>query len=164
MVSLNATSQGRGELSRTMKDKKFVALASFFFLLFFGGIAVVALQKPTTQILRAKNSNPSALKSFIIVFPQIATAGDENSTNKSTQVKVSVFIRDEGGSVLPARSVQLTTSPSVNIKPADTVITDNLGNAQFFITSSASGVVKLTATDLGSNITINNTPTVEFTE
>lgn len=147
-----------------MKDKKFVALASFFFLLFFGGIAVVALQKPTIQVLRAKNGNPSALKSFIIVFPQIAKTGDENNTDKSTQVKVSVFIRDESGSVLPARSVKLTTSPTVTIKPADSVTTDDLGNAQFFISSSTSGVVKISALDVASNTAISNTPTVEFAE
>lgn len=147
-----------------MKDKKFLALASFFFLLFFAGIATVALQSPISQVLRAKNVNPSPLKSFIIVFPQVGVAGDEASTNKPTQIKVSVFMRDQGGSVLPGRSVQLTTSPSANIKPADTVSTDNLGMAQFFISSSQTGTVKLTATDLASNTSVSNAPTVEFTQ
>ncbi|MBI3380283.1 Ig-like domain-containing protein [Candidatus Gottesmanbacteria bacterium] len=147
-----------------MKDRKFLALTSFFFLLFFAGIATVALQKPTNQILRAKNVNPSPLKSFIIVFPQIGVAGDEGSDKKPTQIKVSVFIRDEGGSVLPGRSVQLATTPTSSIKPADTVSTDNLGMAQFFITSNTAGTVKLTATDLGSNTSVSNSPTVEFTQ
>lgn len=147
-----------------MKDRKFVALASFFFLLFFAGIAVVALQKPTSQILRAKNVNPSPLKSFIIVYPQMGVAGQENSDKKPTQIKVSVFIRDEGGSVLTGRSVQLATSPTTNIKPADTISTDNLGMAQFFISAASPGTVKLTATDIASNTTVSNSPTVEFTQ
>lgn len=147
-----------------MKDKKFAALSLLFFLLFFAGIVTVAMQKPTSQILRAKNVNPSPLKSFIIVFPQIGTAGNENSDKKPTQIKVSVYIRDESGSVLSGRSVQLTTSPAVTTKPADTVSTDNIGMAQFFISSSQKGTVKLTATDVASNTTVANSPTVEFTE
>lgn len=147
-----------------MKDKKFVALSLLFFLLFFAGIVTVAIQKPTNQILRAKNVNPSPLKSFIIVFPQIGTIGNENSDKKPSQIKVSVYIRDESGSVLPGRSIQLTTSPAVNTKPADTVSTDNLGMAQFFLSSAEKGTVKLTATDISSNTTIANSPTVDFTE
>ncbi len=147
-----------------MKDKKFIALISLFFLLFIAGIATVTLQQPTSQVLRAKSSNPSALKSFIIVYPQIGIAGDETSDKKPTQVKVSVFIRDESGAVLSGRSVQLSTSPAVNIKPADTVSTDNVGMAQFFLTSSATGTVKISATDLTSSTVISNSPTVEFTQ
>ncbi len=147
-----------------MKDKTFAALSLLFFLLFFAGIVTVALQKPTNQILRAKNVNPSPLKSFIIVFPQIGTTGNENSDKKPTQIKVSVYIRDESGSVLPGRSVQLTTSPTVTTKPADTVSTDNLGMAQFLISASEKGTVKLTATDISSNTTVANSPTVDFTE
>lgn len=147
-----------------MKDRKFVALVSFFFLLFFAGIAVVALQSPISQVLRAKNVTPSPLKSFIIVFPQVAVAGDEAGEKKPAQIKVSVFIRDEGGSALPGRSVTITTSPSTNIKPSDTVSTNDLGMAQFFISSSSPGTIKLTATDLASNTPVSNSPTVEFTQ
>lgn len=147
-----------------MKDRKFIALASFFFLLFFAGVATVALQKPTSQVLRAKNTNPSALKSFIIVFPQVGTAGDETDDKKATQIKVSVFIRDESGTVLPGRTVRLTTDPNSNIKPGDTLSTDNLGMAQFFISAVSPGTIKLTATDVASNTTVSNSPTVEFTQ
>ncbi len=108
--------------------------------------------------------NTSPLKSFIIVFPQIGTVGNVGTDKKPTQIKVSVFIRDEGGSVLSGRSVQLTTSPAVVVKPADTVSTDNLGMAQFFISASEKGIVKLTATDISSNTTVANSPTVDFTE
>lgn len=148
----------------TMKDRKFIALSSFFFLLFFAGIATVALQQPTSQILRARNANPSPLKSFIIVFPQIGVAADETSGKQPTQIKVSVFMRDETGAVLPARTVQLTASSIVSIKPGDTVATDDLGMAQFFISSTEKGTVKLTAVDVASQTTVSNTPTVEFTE
>lgn len=147
-----------------MKDRKFIALASFFFLLFFAGVATVALQKPTSQVLRAKNTNPSALKSFIIVFPQVAVAGDETGDKKATQIKVSVFIRDESGAGLSGRTVRLTTDPNSNIKPGDTLSTDNLGMAQFFISAVSPGTVKLTATDVASNTTVSNSPTVEFTQ
>jgi len=147
-----------------MKDRKFIALVSFFFLLFFAGIVTVALQKPTSQVLRAKNTNPSALKSFIIVFPQVGVAGEETADRKPTQIKVSVFIRDESGAVLPGRTVRLTTDPDIKIKPADNLSTDNLGMAQFFISAVSPGTVKLTATDVASNTTISNSPTVEFTQ
>lgn len=147
-----------------MKDKKFLALASFFFLLFFAGIATVALQQPTSQVLRAKNVNPSSLKSFIIVFPQIGVIESEASTKTPTQIKVSVYVRDESGSVLPGRTVQLTTEPSVSVKPADTVSTDKLGMAQFLLTSTQKGTVKIFAKDIDSQTIISNSPTIEFTE
>ena len=150
-----------------MKDKKFIALSSFFFLLFIAAIATIALQKPTSQILRAKSANPSPLKSFVIVFPQIAVAGDESSNNKPTQVKVSVYVRDESGSTMPGRSIKLNTTPKVTIKPSDTVTTDeSIGMAQFFVSSSQKGTITIQATDLASNITVANPPnlSVEFTQ
>lgn len=147
-----------------MKDRKFVALSSFFFLLFIAGIITVAIQQPTSQVLRAKTGNVSALKSFMIVFPQIAVAGDETAGKKPTSVKVSVFIRDENGTVMPGRTVRLVTEPAASVKPGDTISTDDLGMSQFFITSATPGTVKLTATDVASNTAISSAPTVEFTQ
>lgn len=148
-----------------MKDKKFLALASFFFLLFFAAVATVALQQPTTQILRAKNATPSPLKSFVIVFPQVGVAASEDSGKTPAKIKVSVFIRDVSGNVLPQRSVKLSADlAAVTITPANTLTTDNLGMAQFFLTSSQAGTVKLQAVDVASNLSVVNIPTVEFTE
>lgn len=148
-----------------MKDKKFLALSSFFFLLFIAAISTAILDKPTSQILRAKNVNPSPLKSFVIVFPQIGTVGTEDGTKPQTKIKVSVFIRDVNGSVLPGRSVRLSSAVTgVTITPSDTQTTDNIGQAQFFITSSTAGKVQLSVVDVGSNTNIVNIPTVEFTE
>ncbi|MBI4991043.1 Ig-like domain-containing protein [Candidatus Gottesmanbacteria bacterium] len=148
-----------------MKDKKFLALSSFFFLLFFAAISTVILNKPMTQILRAKNASPSPLKSFVIAFPQVGVAGAENGLTPPTKIKVSVFVRDVSGSVLPGRSIKLSAGASnLNISPSDTQLTDNIGQAQFFLTSSVAGKVQLTVTDVGSNTNIVNVPTVEFTE
>lgn len=148
-----------------MKDKKFLALSSFFFLLFVAAMSTVVLDKPTSQILRAKNVNPSPLKSFVVVFPQVGVAGIEGTETSPTKIKVSVFIRDVNGSVLPGRSVRLSSAVAgINITPSDIQITDNIGQAQFFITSSVAGKVQLTVIDVGSNTNIVNVPTVEFTE
>lgn len=148
-----------------MKDKKFLALSSLFFLLFVVGMATVTLNKPLSGLLRAKNVAPSALKSFIIAFPQKGSTGVEGSPKPPTKIKVSVYIRDVNGSVLPGRSVKLVASlPSVVIAPSDTQTTNNLGMAQFFITAKAPGKTTLTATEIASNTTIANAPTIEFTE
>lgn len=147
------------------KDKKFIALASFFFLLFTAAISTMILERPTSGILRAKNVSPSPLKSFAVIFPQVGVAGSENSENKPTKIKVSVFIRDVTGESLPGRSIKLSSNPqSLTFQPSDTVTTDNIGQAQFFITSSSAGKIQLIATDVASNTNISNIPTVEFTE
>ena len=92
-----------------------------------------------------------------MVFPKVSQIG--------TKVKVTVSMRDVNGSVLPNRSVHLSSSiTSLEVTPADTQTTNNNGQAQFFINSNTPGTVKLTVSDLGSNITIVNIPTVEFTQ
>lgn len=141
-----------------MKDKKFLTLTSMFFLLFAAAMTTILFNKPTSQILRAKNSVPSPLKSFVIIFPQLGVAG-------TTKLKVSVFMRDVSGNVLADRSVKLTSNPSnLNITPSDTMNTDNIGQAQFFITSETAGKVTLAVTDVASNTSISSVPTVEFTQ
>lgn len=148
-----------------MKDKKFLLLSSFFFLVFIAAMSTMFLDKPTSQILRAKNTIPSPLKSFAIIFPQIGVAASEDDINKATRIKVSVFLRDINGEVLPSRTVKLSTSLSgTQITPADTQNTDSIGQAQFFITSQAAGKAQLTITDVSSNTNIVNVPTIEFTE
>lgn len=140
-----------------MKDKKFVALLSIFFILFLAGITLLAVEKPATQILRAKSSAPSPLKSFAIVFPQVTSVGKE--------VKVSVFVREVNGRVLPNRQVQLTASPpQVEVKPAEALTTNDLGQAEFIISSDTPGQIKLTAVELESNISISNIPSVLITQ
>lgn len=148
-----------------MKDKKFLALSSLFFLLFFAMIGIAGLDQPKSGFLRAKNSIMSPLKSFAVVFPQMGVAGAENSETPPTKVKISVYIRDVTGESMPSRSIKLSTDAAgVNIAPADTQNTDELGMAQFFLTSPSAGKIKLTATDLTSGTPIANIPTVEFTQ
>lgn len=148
-----------------MKDKKFIALSSIFFLLFTVGIGVLSLNKPISKLLKAQNVTPSPLKSFVIVFPQKAKIGRENTSDPSSKIKVSVYIRDINGSVLANRSVKVTTSlPDVTFTPSDTQNTNELGMAHFFITSPVAGETKITAVDVTSNTTIVNTPTIEFVE
>lgn len=123
------------------------------------------MTKPTSQIIRAKNSAPSPLKSFVIIFPQIGVAGSDTSVNKPTKIKVSVFVRDVNGNSLSGKTIRLTANPSnVNITPSDTVTSDNIGQAQFFVASESPGKVQLTASDTVSNTKIENVPTIEFTE
>ncbi len=148
-----------------MKDKKFLTLSSLFFLLFIGAMSTIFMSKPTSQILRAKNSVPSPLKSFVIIFPQVGVAGNETSINKPTKIKVSVFIRDVNGNSLQGRTIKLSSNPPIiNVSPADTITTDNIGQAQFFISSQTPGKVQLSATDTISNVNIESIPTVDFTE
>ncbi len=128
-------------------------------------MSTIFMSKPTSQILRAKNSAPSPLKSFVIIFPQVGVAGSETSINKPTKIKVSVFVRDVNGNSLTGKTIKLTANPSnVNITPSDTVTSDNIGQAQFFISSESPGKIQLAVSDTVSNTNIENVPTIEFTE
>jgi hypothetical protein len=148
-----------------MKDKTFAALSGIFFLLFFIGIGAVTLNKPITTLLHAKNVNPSPLKSFGVVFPQVGKAGSETGTSKPTKIRVNVFIRDVSGAVLSNRSVKLSSDlPAVTITPSDTQMTNNIGSAEFFITAASPGKTLLTAVDTESNTVVKNIPSVEFTQ
>lgn len=138
-----------------MKDKAFLSLTALFFLIFLAGIAIVTLEKPTSLMLRAKNENPSTLKSFAVAFPQVGPLG--------SQIKVSVYVRDNNGAILSGRPVKLSTDNSaVTITPGDTQNTNNIGMAEFFITTKEAGKVQLIAVDINSNTTIVNIPSVEF--
>lgn len=140
-----------------MKDKKFIALASVFFLLFFAAIVTTTLNKPLSNLLRAKNVNPSPLKSFAVVFPQTSTVGNK--------IKVSVYIRDVNGAVLPNRSVTMSSSlSSVSFAPSDTQLTNELGMAQFSMSSTTAGKIQLTAVDAETKTSVVNIPTAEFTQ
>ena len=148
-----------------MKDKAFMSLVGAFFILFVAAIGVIVMNNPTSNVLRAKNSVPSPLKSFVIVFPQVGVAGDVNSSKTPTKIKVSVFLRDVSGNVMPDRSVKITTNPtSAAISPTDTAFTNNIGMAEFSLSSNVAGQVALNATDVASNMSISNIPTLEFTE
>lgn len=139
-----------------MKDKTFTALSGIFFLLFVIGIGAVTLNKPLSTMLRAKNVAPSPLKSFGVVFPQIATAGNTN-------VKVSIYIRGVDGSILENRNVRLSAEPAtVTIAPSDTQITNNIGQAEFTVSAQTEGKIKLKAQETSTNTDIINIPTVEF--
>lgn len=140
-----------------MKDKKFLILSSAFFLLFIIGMLSLTLDKPTSQILRASNAVPSPLKSFVIVYPQTTQA-------REGKIKVTVYLRDASSNVLPNRNILLASSPNnIDITPSQTLNTDNLGMAQFMISSKNPGKVVILATDAASGTTISNTPSVEFT-
>lgn len=142
-----------------MKDKKFLVLSTVFFLLFLFGIISLSLDKPTSQILRAKNATPSPLKSFVKFYPPTAPVGNN-------KVTVNVYIRDVSANSLPGRTVRLLVpDPKIIISPADTQTTNDFGMAQFVITSNIVGLFKLSAIDVSSEISISdsNIPDIEFT-
>lgn len=150
-----------------MKDKKFVALASLFFLLFFVAMVITTLNQPISRFLRATNSTPSALKSFVIAFPQVAKISDGSNPETSAKIKVSVYIRDNNGTGIPNRSVKLLSADSsVTIMPGDTNTTNAKGFAEFYITSITPGKIELSAVDVESKIEVAsaNIPTIEFTQ
>ncbi|OGG03152.1 hypothetical protein A2W14_03560 [Candidatus Gottesmanbacteria bacterium RBG_16_37_8] len=150
-------------LTAKMKDKTFITLSGIFFLLFFIGIGALTLNKPVSNILRAKNVVPSPLKSFAVVFPQIASVGDKSQGKEPSKIKISVYIRGVDGSILPSKSVKLSADPpNIIIEPSDTQLTNNIGQAQFSISSQIQGKIKLIAKELASNIEVVNIPTVEF--
>lgn len=142
-----------------MKDKKFLALSSIFFLLFFVAMTVLTLNKPASTILRASTATVAPAKSFATAFPYTGVAG-------TTKVKFNVYLRDVNGAVFKNRSVKVTaSSQDVTISPKDTLNTnDEAGMAQFFITSSSPGLIQLTVVDVQSNTSILNVPSVEFTK
>ena len=141
-----------------MKDKTFIVLSATFFLLFAIGTATLTLNNPLSQILRAKDVAPSPLKSFGVVFPQVGVSG-------TTKIKVSIYIRDVNGGLLPNRAVKLSSdSEFVSITPSDTQNTNSIGQAEFFITSTGTGKIKIAATDVATNTSVVNIPSVEFTQ
>jgi hypothetical protein len=148
-----------------MKDKKFIALSTFFFLLFIGGILAITLENPTNSILRARDDTPpSAEKSFVVVFPQIGRSASGNTDETNSKIKVIVTIRDASGAVLPNRQVKLAaTLGTVQISPSDLLTTNTIGQAEFSISSPNPGTTNLSVTDVSSNISLSNIPSVEFT-
>ena len=145
-----------------MKDKTFMALSSLFFLLFFVAVGSITLNRPLSGILKAKNVAPSPLKSFAVVFPQVAKISDSRGGN-GTKIKVSVYIRGVDGSILPNRTVKLTAdNPSVSIEPADSMQTNDIGQAEFLVASQEAGKTKVTATEVATNTQVINIPTIEF--
>ncbi len=139
-----------------MKDKKFLALSSLFFLLFLAAMGIATLNQPIGNLLRARNIIPSPNKSFVMVFPQIAKAGDG-------KIKISVYIRDVNGESLPNRKVKVSSGTSgVSFAPSDIQTTNKIGMAQFFMTSASIGRVEIAAVDTASNTSVINIPSVEF--
>lgn len=148
-----------------LKDKKFLALSSVFFLLFLVAMAIATLNQPISRFLRAKNVAPSPLRSFVVVLPQVGTVGTEGSGSNPTKIKISVYMRDVNGTSIPNRSVKISSDlDSVSFSPSDTQITNTLGMAQFFMTSTTVGKTQLSVVDTETNTSIVNIPTVEFTK
>ncbi|OGG20683.1 hypothetical protein A3D03_00035 [Candidatus Gottesmanbacteria bacterium RIFCSPHIGHO2_02_FULL_40_13] len=149
-----------------MKDKAFISLVGVFFFLFVAAIGIIVINNPTSNILRAKNSAPSPQKSFVIVYPQVSgIASDANSSKTPIKIKVSVYLRDVNGNIVPNRPVKISTNPSSTIiSPSDTASTNEIGMAEFSVSSMVPGEFALNATDIESNMSISNIPTLEFTE
>lgn len=148
-----------------MRDRIFIGLSGLFFLLFFALVGTVTLERPLTNILRARTVAPSPLKSFVAAFPQTTGIDHGETGEKPVPIKLSVYIRDVAGDSLPNREVKLVASlADVSVVPGETQTTNETGLAQFFLTSRRAGTVTLTVTDVQSNIAIVNVPTVEFTE
>lgn len=139
-----------------MKDKKFFALTSLFFLLFLAAMGIATLNQPIGRLLRARNITPSSNKSFVMVFPQTTRVQDG-------KIKVSVYIRDVNGASLPNRKVKVSSGTStISFTPSDIQTTNEIGMAQFFMTSASIGRVEIAAVDIESNTSIINIPSVEF--
>ena len=142
-----------------MKDKKFLALSSIFFLLFFVGMTVVTINGPASTILRASTATVSPVRSFAMPYPNTGVAG-------STKIKFSVYLLDVNGVIFKNRSVKVVAPNSdITISPSDTQNTnDTAGMAQFFISSKSPGIFKMTVLDASTNTPIQNVPSIEFTK
>jgi len=117
-----------------MKDKAFLNLSILFFIIFFAGIAIITLDKPTSQLLRAANVEPSPLKSFAVVFPQTGKVADIQNPDSGTKIKAVITIRDVQGNALPNRTVKLSSNlAGTLINPSDTQTTSDIGQATYFI-------------------------------
>lgn len=142
--------------SLPMKDKKFLVLSALFFFLF--AAAMVALSVQPTSIFQARATVPSPTKSFVIAhYPTGGIVPVDGN------IKVTVYIRDESGKVMANRGVNLSSTLSnVTILPSNTITTNENGMAEFTLSSAISGKAQVTAVDQGSNITIANSPSVQF--
>ena len=147
-----------------MKDKAFLNLSILFFIIFFAGIAIITLDKPTSQLLRAANVEPSPLKSFAVVFPQTGKITEIQNPDSGTKIKAVITIRDVQGNALSNRTVKLSSNlAGTLINPSDTQTTSDIGQATYFISSTIPGKAELQAIDIDSNTTLVNIPTIEFT-
>ncbi len=123
--------------------------------MFIFGMGTLMLQNPISNLIQATTSTPSENKSFLTAIPQVGTIHQT--------IKVTVYIRNDDGDLLPQKSVKLSTDlPGVTVSPQDTQVTDENGKAEFTLTSSSPGTAQLTAIETSSGITVKNTVSVEF--
>ena len=139
-----------------MNDKKFIILSSIFFLIFIFGMGFLIADRPVSQFLRAQNQTVSPTKSFFTAIPQVS--------NKSQEIKVDVFIRDEDGNVMPKQSVKISTDlSSVTYSPGETQATDDLGKASFILKSASPGTANIRVEETTSKTVLSQNLSVEFT-
>ena len=154
-----------------MKEKKFIILTGFFFLVFVLGVGVLTLEQPLSRFLRASNVTPPSPKKSIILVTSPSRVAVNNPVN------ILVTVRGEDTKVLPAgRRVRLFAYMNGDPNPSTVTITPNKAvsdqpntgetedvGAKFTITSSATGIVTLRVTDItDKEINLGNNPTVEF--
>lgn len=135
-------------------DKKFMGLLGFFFLLFGLFVSLIVFEDPLVRFTKARQElAPSGEKSLIFAWPlQVPADG-------STDVVVSVFIRNEEGDELGGKKVSLTTT--VGQFQQQEVVADKLGKAAFILRSSEAGVAEIKGMIDGATA-ITHTITVRF--
>lgn len=156
-----------------MKDKKFIILSSIFFLLFIFSIGSLLIGNPLSNYIKAATVTVSASKSIITALPQACSVSNNAPFPcAEKKIKVDVYVRSEGGDLIPNRTVQLSTqngiADKITISPSGNQITNTFGKAEFILSSDTIGKTDLIAKDItdpdsAKHIQIAQPLSIEFT-
>lgn len=136
-------------------DKKLLSLIVLFIATFIFFIAILFFNEPLSQLTRATEETfPSAENSLMFAWPLTVKADGSQSS------QVNVFIRNTNNRLVTNKRVELRSSLG-DIKNITTE-SDANGKTSFELTSTASGIAKVTAVVEG--IKIENTLTIKFVE
>jgi len=131
-----------------------MGLLGFFFLLFGLFVSLIVFEDPLVRFTKARQElAPSGEKSLIFAWPLQAPA------DGSTDVVVSVFIRNEDGDELGGKKVTLTTN--LGKFQQQEVVADKLGKAAFILRSGEEGVAEIKG-KIDDAVSITHTITVRF--
>jgi len=136
-------------------DSKFIIVSLIFFVLFIFVLGSVVLESPIRSFVKAREAVTSPAKSFMVIWPLTLPADGKSIS------KVSVFLRNDKEEALAGKTARLTSTVGT-VKPAQ-VQTDNIGKADFQITSDTPGNAVLSVSDTETNTPLSQQISIEFT-
>jgi len=135
-------------------DKKFIGLASVFFLFFGIFMTVLVFNDSLVTLTRAKDELvPVQEKSFILAYP-LTVAADGTSVSE-----VTVWVRNAEGKNMANKKVKLTSS--IGTLDQEIINTDTTGKAVFKLSSTTPGIAEISAL-INDSIGTGNKVSVSF--